>query len=109
MTLMALVILFAICFFACGFLLYALVQWVRDGKRKSTSTKAHPEKVSDPGNHRGSKVVALRRDGGRGDQSSPRSRRAGAATRRSAWNNHQCNFCERVAYERIARSLLSRR
>jgi hypothetical protein len=44
---MALIVLVTICFLACVFLLFVLVQWMRDTKRKTTTRSAVDSEVGE--------------------------------------------------------------
>jgi hypothetical protein len=101
---MTLIVLATICFLACVFLLFVLVQWMRDGNRK---TKTRPAANSEVGETRDAKhphIVVDRRTVERHDRFKVRSRGITAVTERSGARESGCDERERMAYERIAKS-----
>jgi hypothetical protein len=55
---MALVVFATICFLGCAFLLFVLVQWMRDGKRNTTTPLDVGKKVGEP-NEKRTQVVSF--------------------------------------------------
>jgi hypothetical protein len=101
---MTLIVLATICFLACVFLLFVLVQWMRDGNRK---TKTRPVVDSEAGETRDTKhphIVGARRAVERHDRFKVRSHGVTAVTERLGGRESAYGERERMAYERIARS-----
>ncbi len=57
---MALIVLVAICFLACVFLLFVLVQWTRDTKRKTTTRPDAANSVGEKREEKPPKAVDSR-------------------------------------------------
>jgi hypothetical protein len=104
---MALIVLVIICFLASVFLLFVLVQWMRDTKRKTTTRAAVDSEVGETRETKHPHIVGSRRAGERRDRSKVRSHGVAAAAEGSDGRGLRCNECERIAYERIARSFKS--
>jgi len=87
---MALVVLETICLLACGFYLYVLLHWVREGKAAHKSATITVRRWSRESV--AARAVSFRRVAGWGMRP--------AQTGSSA----SCNECERMVRERIARA-----
>jgi hypothetical protein len=74
---MTLILLTTICFFGCGFLLYVLVQWMRETKRKPASPPAIGNEADQLGEKKRLRVVKSRRTLGKTDRFTLRSGRSG--------------------------------
>ncbi len=101
---MALIVLTMICFLACVFFLFVLVQWTRDAKRGRTT---RPDVGSEAGETRDEKhlhVVGSRTTVDERDRSKVRALPVPANTERSGIRDSWRDERERMAYERIARS-----
>lgn len=100
---MALIVLIAICFFACIFLLFVLLKWMRDAKRQAKTRPGVDNKVDKKREEKRSRVVDFRRAVERRDRSKFGAHRVPTITELSriqkSWYER-----ERIAYERIARS-----
>jgi hypothetical protein len=104
---MALIVLATIGFLACVSLVFVLDQWMRDTKRKA---KTHPNVDSNVGETDEQKrphVVASQRAVERRDRSKCAAHRMSRISRRSSARESGYSECERMAYERIARSWIS--
>lgn len=84
---MALLVFETICVLACGFFLYVLVQWRRDGKGKTAFQLTAPQKSKWGIRNAPLNVVSFRA--------------AGPADAEDSANGRQC---ERMAHEQIARA-----
>jgi hypothetical protein len=98
---MTLIVLAAICFLACVFLLFVLVQWMGDTKRKTTNL---PEVDSKAGEEKRLPAVTSRRTVERRDRFKVGARRVFTTTERSGGRGSWHDERERIAYERIAGS-----
>lgn len=104
---MALIVLATICFFACVFLVFVLIKWIRDPKRRP---KTHPDTGSNVGKAQekkrshavGSPRVVERRERFKG-----RAHRMSTISGRSSAREFGDSEREQMAYERIARSFES--
>ena len=100
---MALIVFTAICVLNGGFMLYVLVQWTRESRRKGASRRND----SQTRTHRKPYIVSSRKHSGKGgDLPFAADRRLADAepgTTRSSAN------WERIVYQRIARSLALRK
>ena len=101
---MALIVLAAICFLACVFLLFALVQWTRDTTRRSTVRPAVNSEESQAREEKRTHVVGSRRAPKRRHRSKVGAHRVCAITERPEIREPWRNERERIAYQRIARS-----
>jgi hypothetical protein len=104
-----LIVLTTICFLACVFLLFVLVQWMRDTKRKTTTRPAVDSEVDETREAKHPHVVGFRRTVERRDRFNVRSNRVAAATEPPGGCESGYDECERMAYERIARSFKPRK
>jgi hypothetical protein len=102
---MALIVLETICVLACGFFLYVLWQWMREGKGTTDRGLTGAVARRWSGDTAPAKVVSFRRNASRGDRRpsadlsrSPRGRQGvnGVRTDFKRW--------ERIAHERIAKA-----
>jgi hypothetical protein len=98
---MALIVLATICFLACVFLLFVLVQWMRDTTRKTTN---RPGVDSKAGEEKRPPAVVSRRTVERRDRFKVGARRVFTTTERSDGRGSWHDERERIAYERIAGS-----
>jgi hypothetical protein len=98
---MALIVLAAICFLACVFLLFVLLQWMGDTKRKTTN---RPEVDSKAGEEKRPPAVTSRRTVERRDRFKVGARRLFTTTERPGGRGSWHDERERIAYERIAGS-----
>ena len=100
---MTLIVLAAICLFACFFFLLVLFQWTIDPKRKTTTRTA----AGETSEKKRPRIVASRETSEKHDRFSGRSR--WVQSRRSQLRGCEpgCNECERTVYEKVARSLRS--
>lgn len=101
---MAIIVFIAICLLACVFLLFALVQWTRYTKRRTTTrlTTAKEEGEAHEGKRRqmvGSRVTPISRNRFR-----VRARQLSDIADRSEEYAYWHDERERIAYEKIARS-----
>ena len=101
---MAIIVLTAICLLACVFLLFALVQWTRDTKRRTTTrfVTVKEQGEAHQGKRRqavGSRVTPISRNCFR-----VRARRLSDIADPSEEYAYGHDERERIAYERIARS-----
>jgi hypothetical protein len=104
---MALIVSATIYFPACVFLVFVLDQWMRDTKRKA---KTHPNVDSNVGETDEQKhphAVGSQRAVERRDRSKSAAHRMSRISRRSSARESGYSECERMAYERIARSWIS--
>lgn len=101
---MTLIVLTTICFLACVFLLFVLVQWIRDGKRKTTTRPTADSEVSEARETKHPHIVGPRRTVERRDRFKVRSHGVTAVTERPGGRESWYDEHERMAYERIARS-----
>jgi len=104
---MALIVLVAICFLACVFLLFVLVQWTRDTKRQTTTRPDAANSVGEKREEKPPKAVDSRGAAERRDRFKAGSRRLSTVSERSRIRESWHNERERIAYERIARSFKS--
>jgi hypothetical protein len=101
---MALAVLSTICFLACVFILFVLVQWMRDTKRKTTT---RPDVGSESGETRDEKhlhVVGSRTAVDGRNSSKVRAPRVSTITKRLSGREPWHDEREQIAYERIAKS-----
>jgi hypothetical protein len=89
---------------ACVFLLFVLYQWVRDTKRKTTTRFSVRNEVYEMRGKKHPHVVGPWRTAESYDRYKVRSHRAAAATERPRDWEPERDECERMAYERVARS-----
>jgi hypothetical protein len=101
---MILIVLATICSLAYVFLVFVLFQWTRDTKRKTTTRSAEDDVASEK---KRPQVVGSRRTVGRNDHFSGKSRWVQSMRGRSRGCGPGCNKCERVSYQKVARSLRS--
>src|ERR1700680_2578311 len=97
-----------ICFLACVFYVCVLFQWMRDTDGATTTRPGTDNYAGDAREeqliHRWFSGTAERQD-----RIAVRSQRVPTMTERSLRRAPTCQECERIAYERIARSLSSAR
>jgi hypothetical protein len=103
---MTLIVLAAMCLFACGFFLFVFFQWTRDSSRKAT-TRAAVDDGAGETNEKKLQIVSPRRNIEKPDSSSGSSRWVQGMGARSRGCGPGCRECERTAYEKVARSLRS--
>lgn len=101
---MALIVLTAICLLACVFLLFVLVQWTRDGKRKKTTRHVVDDDVRETRETKRPHIVSDRKTVEGRDRLKLRSHRGASTAKRPSGREPGYNECERMAFERIARS-----
>jgi hypothetical protein len=104
---MALIVLATICFLACVFLLFVLVQWIRDTNRKTTTRPAVNSEAGEARETKYPHIVGPRSAVERRDRFKVRSHEVAAASGRSRDRESGYDERERMAYERIARSFKS--
>ena len=104
---MTLIILMAICLFACGFLLYVLAQWIRDGKRKPTGLPSTTEWTHAQSGKRQPLLITSRRINKKERQLPLKRSKAFSRARQSKKPFVVCGRCERMAHDRIARALIA--
>jgi hypothetical protein len=104
---MALIVLAAICFLACIFLLFVLFQWTRDSKRKTTTRTAAGGAAGKTEENKRLQIVSPRRNIEKQDRFSGSSRWVQGMGGRSRSCGSGCSECERTAYEKVARSFRS--
>jgi hypothetical protein len=101
---MPLIVLTMICFLACVFLLFVLVRWMRDTKRKTTTRLDVGSEAGETREGKHLYVVGSRTTVDGRDRSKIRARRVSSITKqlsgREPWHDER----ERIAYERIVRS-----
>jgi len=105
---MPLILLTTICLLACVFLLLVLYQWMRDTKRKATTRPGADNEVGETREEKRPHVIGPRRAVERRDRFKIKSHRLAAPTERTGGRRPEYNESERMAYERIARSLRPR-
>lgn len=103
---MALIVLATICFLACVFLVFVLVQWMRDTKRRAGTRPAADNKSGEP-REKQPQTVDSRRIEEKCDRFKVGARRMPSITERSRIRESESNERERIIYERIARSFKS--
>src|ERR1700719_4299098 len=103
---MTLIVFAATCLLACGFLLFSLVQWTRDTKRKTT-TRTAIDGAAGGGKEKTRLQIAVRASTKKHDRLSERSRGAANRSSQSRACGPGCDECERAAYEKVVRSLRS--
>jgi hypothetical protein len=101
---MALIALTTICLLACIFLLFVLIQWMRDTKRKTTTRPEVNSRVGETRATRHLHIVGDRRTVERRDRFKVKAGRVSTSTDRSGIRKSWYDERERMAYERIARS-----
>jgi hypothetical protein len=101
---MTLIVLATIGFLACVFLLFVLVQWMRDGNRKTKTRPAVHSEIGETWDAKHPHIVGARRTVESHDRFKVRSRGVTVATERSGGRESGYNERERMAYERIAKS-----
>jgi hypothetical protein len=104
---MALIVLVAICFLACVFLLFVLVQWTRDTKRKTTTRPVVENNAGEKGEENRLHAVGSHTDVEKRDRSKVGTHRMSIVTKRSKFRDSWHDEREHIAYERIARSFKS--
>jgi hypothetical protein len=102
---MDLIVLAAICFLACVFLLFVLFQWTRDSKRKTTTRTAAGGAAGKTEEKKHLRIVSPRRNIEKQDRYSERSHGVQSMRGRSRGCGPGCNECERVVYERLVNSM----
>jgi hypothetical protein len=101
---MALIALTTICLLACVFLLFVLIQWMRDTKRKTTTRPEVDSRVGETRATRHPHIVGDRRTVVRRDRFKVKAHRVSTSTDRSGIRKSWYDERERMAYERIAKS-----
>jgi len=96
---MTIIVLVAVGFLACTFLLFVVFQWTRDTRRESTTVDDAAGGTTEK--KKRLQVVGSWRAPEKHDRFSGRSR----VRRRSRVCGPRCNECERVVYERVVNSL----
>jgi hypothetical protein len=104
---MALIVLATICLLACFFLLFVLVQWMRDTKRKTTNRPVIDNKAVEKNEENRPHAIGSHREVERRDRSKVAARRMSIVTKGSKFSDSWNDERERIAYERIARSFKS--
>jgi len=103
---MTLTIFIALCLLACGFMLYVLLQWVRDTQPESATSRCKSREQDRKQLH----IVSS-------SKTNQNKVNAPTATdnllvdmgQRTSRFNSSLNYSERIAYERIARSVTPRK
>src|SRR5262245_45827291 len=107
LSVMAFIVLVAICFLACVFFLFVLVQWTRETKRKTTTRPVVKNKAGEKREENRRHAVGSHTDVEKRDRSKVGARRMSIVPKhfkfRDSWHDER----ERIAYERIARSFKS--
>ena len=101
---MALISLTTICLLACVFLLFVLIQWMQDTKRKTTTRPEVHSRARETRATRRPHIVGDRRTVERRDRFKAKAHRVSTSTDRSGIRKSWYDERERMAYERIARS-----
>lgn len=101
---MAFIVLATICFLACIFYLFVLVQWTQDTKRKTTTRPEVDSKVGETRKEKLPTTVGSRRTGAKRDRSKDGEHEISIGSQRSGGRESWSDERERIAYERIARS-----
>jgi hypothetical protein len=101
---MALIVLTAICFFSCVFLLFVLVKWMRDTKRKTKTRPVVDNNVGETHQETRPHVVVFRKNVGKRDRLKAGAHRMSTIAERLSGRESWYGERERIAYERIARS-----
>src|ERR1700730_660379 len=96
-----------ICLHACAFYSHLLLQWMRDTRGKTTTRSVVDNEVGETCEMKRLHIVGSRRPAERQDHLPIRSSLVSSVTTRSSGCGPGCNECERIAYERIARSSLN--
>ena len=99
---MALIVLATICFLACVFLLFALVQWMRDGKRKTRTRPEAGNKAGEPHEKR-TQVVSFPGTVDRRDRQKVPAHQVSGIAERPCSHEFGRGDRERIAYEGVAR------
>jgi hypothetical protein len=101
---MALIVLATICFLGCVFLVFVLVQWMQDTKRKTATRPVADSKVSETREEKRPHMVGSGRTLERRDRFRVGANRV--STIRERWGGRESGYDERerIAYERIARA-----
>jgi hypothetical protein len=101
---MTVIVLAAVGFLACAFYLFVLFQWTRDTKRKTTTVDDAAGETSEKKRPR---IVASRGSSEERNRFPGKSRFVPSKRGQSRGCGPGCNECERIAYEKVARSLRS--
>jgi hypothetical protein len=101
---MTLIVLTTICLLACVFLLFVLIQWMRDSKRKTTTRPVVDKKAAEIRETKHPYIVGARKAMERRDRFKGGSRRLPTVTKRRGGRESGYDERERIAYERIVRS-----
>jgi hypothetical protein len=101
---MALIVLVTICFLACVFLLFVLVQWMRDTKRKTTTRPEVDSKVGETREERRLHAVGSRTKAERRNHFKAGARRVSTIPEWSGRRELAYDERKRIAHEKIARS-----
>ena len=104
---MALIVLAIIGFLACVFLVFVLDQWMRGTKRKAKTHRNVGSNVGETDEQKRPHVVGSQRAVEGRDRSKSAAHRMSRILSRSSAREFGYNECERMAYERIARSWIS--
>jgi hypothetical protein len=103
---MALIVLATICFLACVFLVFVLVQWMRDTKRRAGTRRPADNKLGER-REKPLQTVDSRRTEEERDCFKVEARRMSSIAERSKIRETERNKRERIVYESIARSFKS--
>ncbi len=104
---MTFVVLATICFLACVFYLFVLVQWTRDTKRKRTTRLVVDSKEGETREEKLPITGGSRRTGAKRDRSRDGAHQISIVSEQSGGRESWSDERERIAYERIARSFKS--
>jgi hypothetical protein len=99
---MALVVFATLCFLACTFLLFVLVKWMRDGKRKAR-TRSDFGNIAGETNEERKFVVRFPGTMDRRDRPEDPAHNVSGTAKESCGPESREDDRERIAYERIAR------
>ena len=104
---MTVIVLAAVGFLACAFYIFVLFQWTRDTKRKTATRSAEDDVAGETSAMKRPQLVGSRKTPEEHDRFSGKSRSILSTGDRSRVCGPGCNECERIAYEKVARSLRS--
>jgi hypothetical protein len=99
---MAVIVFAAVGFLACAFLLFVLVQWIRDGKRKTTTHPDVGNKVGEPREKR-RQVLIFPGTAERRDRPKAGTHQVSGSAERPCGYERGRDDHERIAYGKIAR------
>jgi hypothetical protein len=106
---MTLILLATTGLLACAFYAYVLYQWMRDTNGTRTTRRAGDRGTEGKQATKRPYVVSSREAADSQDRSGVRSHRAPMVVKRSGDREAEWNATERIAYQRIASSLASRK